>query len=255
MEFSVGVHGCIISREAEGRGYTKTLDPHIAALAAAHGIETEYEDVWGRKHIASEATVQAILRALAAAERGIRKVSEPPAISGPERVHSVEGRMAGLAISLYGLRSRRNWGCGDFTDLQNLTTEFARAGAHFIALNPLHAIANRQPYNTSPYLPQSVFFRNFIYLDVERVGDFHPEDAMKREIEALRATEFVEYERVAALKLAALWGVFERFVAGGGSAEFDAYAAAEGQIKCVHRGRQRDERSSYIYRERTHKRR
>jgi 4-alpha-glucanotransferase len=148
----------------------------------------------------------------------------------PQHAYGVEGRMAGVALSLYGLRSARNWGCGDFTDLCAVIDAFAPAGAAFIALNPLHAIANRQPYNTSPYLPQSVFFRNFIYLDVERVGEFHPDDAMKREIEELRATEFVEYERVAALKLAALWGVFERFVAGGGSAEFDAYAAAEGQM-------------------------
>src|SRR6202165_3191521 len=140
------------------------------------------------------------------------------------------GAGAGVAVTLYGLRSGRNWGCGDFTDLETLIDAFAPAGAAFIALNPLHAIANRQPYNTSPYLPQSAFFRNFVYLDVERVGEFHPDDAMKREIEALRATEFVEYERVAALKLAALWDVFERFVAGGGSSEFDVYAKTEGQL-------------------------
>jgi 4-alpha-glucanotransferase len=232
MEFGVGVHGCIISREAEGRGYTKTLDPHIAALAAAHGIETEYEDVWGRKHTASDATVQAILRALAAAEQGIRKVSEPPAISGPERVHSVEGRMAGLAISLYGLRSRRNWGCGDFTDLQNLTTEFARAGAHFIALNPLHAIANRQPYNISPYLPLCALYRNYLYLDVERVGDLgtsaNLDAEIQREIEALRGSEFVEYERVAELKLRVLRRLFAGFLAAGGSHEFQRFVDDEG---------------------------
>jgi len=148
----------------------------------------------------------------------------------PQRAHGVEGRMAGVALSLYGLRSARNWGCGDFTDLCAVIDALAPAGAAFIALNPLHAIANRQPYNTSPYLPQSAFFRNFIYLDVERVGAVHPGDAMMREIEALRATEFVEYERVAALKLAALWDVFERFVAGGGSTEFDAYVKTEGRL-------------------------
>ena len=146
------------------------------------------------------------------------------------RAYRVEGRMAGLALSLYGLRSGRNWGCGDFTDLCAAVDAFAPAGAAFIALNPLHAIANRQPYNTSPYLPQSAFFRNFIYLDVERVGECKCNDTMRREIDALRATGFVEYERVAALKLAALWDVFERFVAGGGSAEFDAYARTEGRL-------------------------
>jgi 4-alpha-glucanotransferase len=148
----------------------------------------------------------------------------------PRRAYGVEGRSAGVALSLYGLRSARNWGCGDFTDLRAAIDAFAPAGAAFLALNPLHAIANRQPYNTSPYLPQSAFFRNLIYLDVERVGEVSPDDAMKREIEALRASELVEYERVAALKLAALWSVFHRFVAGGGAAEFDAYAKTEGQL-------------------------
>jgi 4-alpha-glucanotransferase len=138
--------------------------------------------------------------------------------------------MAGLALTLYGLRSARNWGCGDFTDLRAVIDAFAPAGAGFIALNPLHAIANRQPYNTSPYLPQSAFFRNFIYLDVERVADGRIDDATRREIEALRATEFVEYERVAALKLEALWRIFERFTAAGGSTKFDAYVEAEGRL-------------------------
>jgi 4-alpha-glucanotransferase len=148
----------------------------------------------------------------------------------PQRAHGVKGRMAGVALSLYGLRSARNWGCGDFTDLRAAIDAFAPAGAAFIALNPLHAIANRQPYNTSPYLPQSAFFRNFIYLDVERVGEFHPDDAMRREIETLRAGGLVEYERVAALKLAALWSLFERFLDGGGAAGFDVYAKSEGQL-------------------------
>ena len=69
--------------------------------------------------------------------------------------------------------SGRNWGCGDTTDLKALIDWVAdRAGASFIALNPLHAIPNRQPFNTSPYLPNSIFYRNPIYLDVEQIADF-----------------------------------------------------------------------------------
>ena len=79
----------------------------------------------------------------------------------------------------------------------------------FVALNPLHAIANRQPYNTSPYLPQCSLYRNFIYLDVEKTPGYPaPTDWIEREIEDLRATEFVEYERVARVKLAALQRCF-----------------------------------------------
>ena len=153
----------------------------------------------------------------------------------PRRAKPATQRGAGLAVSLYGLRSGRNWGCGDFTDLEALIDAFAPAGAAFIALNPLHAIANRQPYNTSPYLPQCAFFRNFIYLDVERIGDAHLDDDMRREIEELRTSEFVEYERVARVKLAALGRIFEQFLAGRGPAhleqdQFEAYIASQGQL-------------------------
>jgi 4-alpha-glucanotransferase len=92
----------------------------------------------------------------------------------PARARSFEGRAAGVAVSLYGLRSSRNWGCGDFTDLLAAIDSFARAGCAFIALNPLHAIPNRQPYNTSPYLPQCSLYRNFLYLDVGRTGALSP---------------------------------------------------------------------------------
>jgi 4-alpha-glucanotransferase len=143
----------------------------------------------------------------------------------PARALSFDARAAGVAISLYGLRSSRNWGCGDFTDLLSAIGSFARAGCAFVALNPLHAIPNRQPYNTSPYLPQCSLYRNFIYLDVERTGPLTLTTAEEQEKESLRASEFVEYERVSALKLAALQRIFAAFQ---GSPDFDAYVAEQG---------------------------
>jgi 4-alpha-glucanotransferase len=147
----------------------------------------------------------------------------------PKRTQSFSGRTAGVALSLYGLRSARDWGCGDLTDLCSAIDVFARARAQFIALNPLHAIANRQPYNTSPYLPQSSLFRNFIYIDVEKAPGYAPEEWSKREAAELRGSEWVEYERVAKLKLTALGNAFERFQQSGGSPVFDAYVEAGGQ--------------------------
>ncbi len=146
----------------------------------------------------------------------------------PRRALMPEGRTAGVALSLYGLVSSRNWGCGDVTDLLGAIDVFARAGASFIALNPLHAIANRQPYNTSPYLPQSSLYRNFLYLDVEKTPGFLREDWMEPEIRKLRATEFVEYEQVLCVKLKALSGGFDRFLEQGGAPGFEAYIEKEG---------------------------
>jgi 4-alpha-glucanotransferase len=145
----------------------------------------------------------------------------------PRRAHSLDGHIAGVALSLYGLRSARNWGCGDFTDLCAAVDVFARAGAAFLALNPLHALANRKPFNISPYLPQCSLYRNFLYLDVERVPGFTGTDA---DLEALRGAEFVEYERVAAVKLAALRTAFEGFQSSGHTGAFEEYVRLEGAL-------------------------
>ncbi|MFB3827292.1 MAG: 4-alpha-glucanotransferase [Bryobacteraceae bacterium] len=155
------------------------------------------------------------------------------------------GRRAGVAVALYGLRSGRNWGCGDFTDLKSLA-DWAAADVRgsFIALNPLHAIHNRRPFNASPYLPNCVFYQNFLYLDVEAVPDFARSRRALRafqrrdtqeELAALRASEFIEYERVAALKLRFLKLAFAQFLrerrAGTPrAAEFRAFVEREGEL-------------------------
>jgi len=155
------------------------------------------------------------------------------------------GKAAGITVSLYSLRSSRNWGCGDLTDLENLAEWAARElRVAFIGLNPLHAIHNRQPFNTSPYLPNSIFFRNPIYLDVERLEDFRasrraqalfqsPE--IQQEIAALRNSHLVEYERVYALKLRFLKLCFDTFRrrCRAGHPErlrFEQYCKQEGEL-------------------------
>jgi 4-alpha-glucanotransferase len=132
------------------------------------------------------------------------------------------GRAAGITISLYGVRSGRNWGCGDFGDLLNVVDwTGSELEAAFIGLNPLHAIHNRRPFNTSPYLPNCVFYQNFLYLDVEAMEDYarcrratalRRTAAIEREIQELRQAPFVEYERVAALKLRFLKIAFAQFL-------------------------------------------
>ncbi len=144
-------------------------------------------------------------------------------IVAPDRAYLPQGlRAAGIAIALYGIRSASNWGCGDFRDLRGVIDWVAdEVGASFVALNPLHAIHNRRPYNTSPYLPNSVYYQNYLYLDVESIPDFAQCPRARRlraapetdqEIEALRASEFVEYERVSALKMKFLKLLFAAFL-------------------------------------------
>lgn len=133
----------------------------------------------------------------------------------PDRAYLPEnlvrgGRTAGFNVALYGLRSDRNWGCGDFTDLCGLL-EWARSevGFSFVGLNPLHALHNRVPYNTSPYLPLSIYCKNLIYIDVQTVPEFQSSvhaqrifslPAVQQRIRKLRESEFVAYQEVDWLK-------------------------------------------------------
>lgn len=132
-------------------------------------------------------------------------------IVGPARAWMPEKlRTAGIAISLYGLRSAQNWGAGDTQDLLNFGLWAGQSlGLNFVGLNPLHAIHNRQPFNTSPYLPLSAYFRNPLYVHIESLPDYSASRwaqalvtsaRFQAELAHLRAAEYVEYERVWRLK-------------------------------------------------------
>ncbi len=163
----------------------------------------------------------------------------------PDRAYAPGNRAAGVAVSLYSLRSGRNWGCGDFTDLYKLIDWAATdLGASFVGLNPLHAIPNRQPYNTSPYLPNCSFYRNPLYLDIERIEDFAKSHRaqtilagaiVQAGISALRASKHVEYEKIYRLKLRFLKLLFRSFAheiraKTARAAEFRRYIQSEGSL-------------------------
>ncbi|MEO7652992.1 MAG: 4-alpha-glucanotransferase, partial [Bryobacteraceae bacterium] len=167
-------------------------------------------------------------------------------ILAPDRAYLPEDlRAGGIAISLYGVCSSRNWGCGDLRDLRDVIDWAAQdAGASFLALNPLHAIHNRRPYNTSPYLPNSIYYQNFLYLDIEVIEDFQAsaraqtlwrKPETQESLARLRSSEVVEYEQVHALKLQFLKLGFLEFLrqCRRGSAraeEFERYVARQGEL-------------------------
>jgi 4-alpha-glucanotransferase len=120
--------------------------------------------------------------------------------------------VSGVIANLYTVRSRRNWGVGDLSDLATLLEWTAAAGGEFLGVNPLHALRNRGA-EVSPYSPVSRLFRNPLYLDVAAVPELagSPEASgmldsapVAGEIEALRASDRVEYDRIIDLKLRVL---------------------------------------------------
>jgi 4-alpha-glucanotransferase len=130
------------------------------------------------------------------------------------------GRAWGLSVNLYALRSERNWGIGDFSDLGKIVKWTADMKGSFVGVSPLHAIPNTKPFGVSPYSPISRLYKNFIYLDPEKVPDvMECEDERKligskkfrKELDQLRRTALVEYEKIALMKEKVLRTAFEFF--------------------------------------------
>ncbi|QEY24767.1 1,4-alpha-glucan branching protein GlgB [Neisseria animalis] len=129
-------------------------------------------------------------------------------------------RMNGMTVQLYSLRSERNWGIGDFTDLANLMAYAGSRKLDFIGINPLHALFTAQPALASPYSPSSREWLNPIYLDVAAIGVFRYSERAKswlesrkvqQRIAALRIPETVAYTAVWAFKRDALQLAFAEF--------------------------------------------
>ncbi|AMN43943.1 4-alpha-glucanotransferase [Rhodoplanes sp. Z2-YC6860] len=178
---------------------------NLPELAAHWGVETSYFDVQGGRH---EASPEVLRRVIAALQKSQSKpavypdtgVLAEPAFQGDGR------RVWILAVQLYGVRSARNWGHGDFTDLAALLEIVAKVGGAGVGLNPLHALFYDRSAIGSPYSPSSRLFINPLYIDVTRAPGFKPRqiEGFASEIERLRAGELVDYLAVAKLKLAAL---------------------------------------------------
>ncbi len=132
-------------------------------------------------------------------------------------------RTWGLSINLYSLRSARNWGIGDFTDLKTMIRFTAELKGSFVGINPLHAIPNTMPFAISPYSPICRFYKNFIYLDMDAIPEVNASeraletmnsDVFKKERSAAINGDLVEYEKIAFLKKSVLRHAFDSFYHG-----------------------------------------
>lgn len=131
-----------------------------------------------------------------------------------------QGKRWGLSLQLYALRSQRNWGIGDFTDLKVALAVAAQLGAATVGLNPLHALFIDNADRCSPYSPTSRLFINPLYLDIEAIAEFKycaearkavRIKAFQTRLKQLRATQFVDYSAVAEIKLSILQQLFQQF--------------------------------------------
>jgi (1->4)-alpha-D-glucan 1-alpha-D-glucosylmutase len=179
-------------------------------------IPESYLDAWGRETKIDPSVREALARALEPASSRAGRGRKLRMARGPcyqPELLERGGRVWGFSAQLYGLRSSRNWGIGDFGDLKALVELAARLGAALVGVSPLHATQG------SPYFPSSRQALNFLYLDVEAIPEFAASRgaqrlvrsaAFQQKLAALREAELVDYAAVAQAKLEVLELVFQQ---------------------------------------------
>lgn len=142
----------------------------------------------------------------------------------------------GYAVQLYSLKSEQNWGLGDFSDLEKITTLAADKGASVVGVNPLHSLYFNNPAHISPYSPSSRRYLNTLYIDVTRIENFDLcKTAQKRvneqsfidQINHLRQHKLIDYSHTASLKKEILILLFEDFYQNRGKQYKASFLAFE----------------------------
>src|SRR5688572_13244647 len=161
-------------------------------------VASSYLDVWGKEKSIDAEVRAALLKAMGPARKARKLHLETGRCYQPAILE--QRRLWGFMTQLYGLRSERNWGIGDFTDLRKLIEIAAGLGAGVVGVNPLHATQG------SPYSPSSRHALNVLYIDVEAVPGFEKSENLQK----LRQAELVDYEAVRRVKLEALEAIFRK---------------------------------------------
>lgn len=195
-------------------------DQSLKSLARRHGIALRRPSADGSTKTVSDVTLRKMLKALGVEGADRATSSQQPACYLPP---GLRGRPAwGISLQLYELRSARNWGIGDFSDLWAFCDLAGPLGADFIGLNPLHAPFLADPDRCSPYEPSNRRFLNPLYIAVDAVDGFVGAADLSKRLEQLRNTDLVDYRQVAAAKLDALRSIWKT---GQGGRDGRAFAA------------------------------
>ena len=153
-------------------------------------------------------------------------------IAAPERAPAVgdvagRSRAWGLSAALYGLRSQRNLGVGDYRDLAEAAVQVARLGADFIGINPVHAHGTASD-GFSPYSPTCRTALEPGHIAPDAVPGFAPWAEVRRrlkanaaEAEAAQAGDLLDYEAHQQRHCAILEALFRTTIEAGGPAAAD----------------------------------
>ncbi len=118
-------------------------------------------------------------------------------IAAPKRLPLIQSvteadRLWGLNFALYGVRSGRNSGLGDFEDLAQMACVAGAAGAAFVGINPIHNMGHSNDTAISPYSPSHRGFLNTTYIALDAIPGL--EGSFRSDCFApIRAADTVQY--------------------------------------------------------------
>jgi (1->4)-alpha-D-glucan 1-alpha-D-glucosylmutase len=204
---------------------------HGGEVRTADCPEQAREQVDGQEHVALEWRLQLELPSgyhdlqVTLDANGSASAHHSLLISAPATCHlpralQAGARAWGVSVQVHALRSARNWGIGDFTDLAAVADLWGRRGAGIVGVNPLHALFPHNPAHISPYSPSSRRFVNALYIDIAAVPEFADctplqawlaTDAVQAQLQQVRAAPLIDHVAVAALKWPALERLFAHF--------------------------------------------
>jgi (1->4)-alpha-D-glucan 1-alpha-D-glucosylmutase len=177
-------------------------------------IAESYVDAWGRPRTIDPKTRAALQKALGSSPAVQSKLKLEKGACHQPGVLAAGGRIWGFMVQLYGVRSERNWGIGDFRDLRVLLEIAAGLGAALVGVNPVHAAG------VSPYSPSSRHALNVLYIDIPAIPEYGrcppakklvSSSAFQKKLNSLRASDLVNHDGVANAKLAVLELLFKSF--------------------------------------------
>jgi 4-alpha-glucanotransferase len=139
------------------------------------------------------------------------------------------GRVSGVLLPVFSLRSRDDFGIGDFGATRDWLRFLRGAGQRLWMMLPLLPTARG---DVSPYSTRSAFGLNPLFIHLESVPEYREaggvstlSDEERWLLEEARAAPWVNYPSVFRVKWAALWTAFRRFEERGTDpgGRFEAY--------------------------------
>lgn len=197
------------------------------------------ETLSGTSADAPAITPPAGLHRLIAGDQSCLVIAAPkraPAVSGLLPPHDENRRPWGITGALYGLRSERNLGVGDYRDLAAACRTLAASGAQFFGINPIHA-SGAVNDDVSPYAPTCRTALEPRHIAVDCVPGFTGCEEAQRLLHdnsavlvAAREGDEVAYALQKKIQPQILRALFKTFNNTGRTADFDAWRQTRGDV-------------------------